>query len=230
MITIYRWNETPEEQKKKILSRSAQDIDQFVPQAQKIVDAVKEQGDAAIVKYTKEFDGADLSQMGLRVTPEEIEGAEAHLDPDVKKAIDISYQNIKTFHERQMPEEFWMTEIMPGVMGGEKITPIESCVLYVPRGTAAYPSVSLMLGVPAKTAGVKRIVIATPPQKNGLVDDATLYAAKLIGIDEVYRFGGVQAVAAFALGTQTIEPVLKIIGPSNIYASAAKKILYGTID
>lgn len=230
MITLYRWNETPEEQRKKILARSGQDIDQFVPQAQKIVDSVKERGDAAVIQFTKEFDGADLSGLGLRVTPKELAEAEKNLPEPVKKAIDISYRNIKIFHERQMPEEFWMTEIMPGVMGGEKITPIESCVLYVPRGTAAYPSVMLMLGVPAKTAGVKRIAVATPPQANGLVDDATLYAAQLIGIDEVYRFGGVQAVAAFALGTESIKPVLKIIGPSNIYASAAKKILYGTID
>lgn len=212
------------------MSRSGQDIDRFVPQAQIIVDAVKERGDAAIIDYTKEFDGADLSGMGLRVTPIELAATEKNLPEAVKDAIDISYRNIKIFHERQMPEEFWMTEIMPGVMGGEKITPIESCVLYVPRGTAAYPSVMLMLGVPAKVAGVKRIAVATPPQTNGLVDDATLYAAQLIGIDEVYRFGGVQAVAAFALGTQSIKPVLKIIGPSNIYASAAKKILYGTID
>ena len=230
MINIYRWNDTSQEQKTKIMSRSGQDIDRFVPQAQKIVDAVKERGDAAVIEYTKEFDGADLSNLGLRVTQQEIDAAENNLDPAVKKAIDLSYQNIKIFHERQMPEEFWMTEIMPGVMGGEKITPIESCVLYVPRGTAAYPSVMLMLGVPAKVAGVKRIAVSTPPQSNGLVDDATLYAAKLIGIDEIYRFGGVQAVAAFALGTQTVKPVLKIIGPSNIYASAAKKILYGTID
>ncbi len=230
MITIYRWNETPQDQQKKILSRSAEDIDRFIPQAQKIVDAVKERGDEAIIEYTREFDGADLSGKGLRVTAEEIEASENNLDADVKQAIDLSYKNIQTFHERQMPEEFWMTEIMPGVMGGEKVTPIESCVLYVPRGTAAYPSVMLMLGVPAKVAGVKRIAVATPPQSNGLVDDATLYAAKLIGIDEVYRFGGVQAVAAFALGTKSVDPVLKIIGPSNIYASAAKKILYGTID
>lgn len=230
MIPIYRWKQTSKEQQKKIVSRSAQDIDQFIPQAQKIVDAVKNQGDAAIVQFTREFDGADLSNLGLSVSHEEIEKSEENLDASVKKAIEISYTNIKTFHERQMPEEFWMTEIIPGVMGGEKIAPIESCVLYVPRGTAAYPSVMLMLGIPAKVAGVKRIAVATPPQKNGLVDDATLYAAKLIGIDEIYRFGGVQAVAAFALGTETIKPVLKIIGPSNIYASAAKKILYGTID
>ncbi len=230
MIPIYYWKQTSKEQRNKILSRSAQDINQFVPQAQKIVDAVKHQGDAAIVQFTWEFDGADITNLGLRVTQQEIDNSEKNLTDPVKKAIEISYGNIKTFHERQMPEEFWMTEIMPGVMGGEKITPIESCVLYVPRGTAAYPSVMLMLGIPAKVAGVKRIAVATPPQKNGLVDDATLYAAKLIGIDEIYRFGGVQAVAAFALGTETIKPVLKIIGPSNIYASAAKKILYGTID
>lgn len=168
--------------------------------------------------------------MGIDVTEAEIDAAEGRLDAEVKDAIDISYKNIKTFHERQMPEEFWMTEVAPGMMGGEKVTPIESCALYVPRGTASYPSVTLMLGVPAQVAGVKRVCIATPPMENACVDDATLYAAKLCGIKEIYRCGGVQAIAAFALGTETIKPVLKIIGPSNIYASAAKKLLYGTID
>ncbi len=230
MITIYRWAETLGEQREKILARSGQDIEAFVPQAQAIIDRIKAEGDKAIVDLTKKFDGADLVSVGLRVTPEEIEAAANNLAPEVKEAIDISYQNIKTFHERQLPEEIWLTEVAPGLMGGEKITPIESCVLYVPRGTAAYPSVLLMLGVPAKVAGVKRIAIATPPQPDGRVDDASLYAASLVGIDEIYRFGGVQAVAAFALGTESVKPVLKMVGPSNIYASAAKKILYGTLD
>jgi len=230
MISIYRWSETSPEQKKKILARSGQDIDAFLPQAQKIIDRVKNEGDAAIIALTREFDGADLSSKGLRVSPAEIERAAGRLSPKVREAIDLSYQNIKTFHERQMPEQIWLTEISPGLFGGEKITAIESCVLYVPRGTAAYPSVLLMLGVPAKVAGVRRIAVATPPLSDGSVDDASLYAASIIGIEEVYRFGGVQAVAAFALGTQTIKPVLKMIGPSNIYASAAKKLLYGTLD
>lgn len=230
MIPIYRWNQTTDSQKAKILARSGQDIDAFIPKAQDIIDRVKAEGDKAIVALTKEFDGADLSQCGLRVTQEETKAAGARLNPKVKKAIDISYQNIKTFHERQMPEELWFTEVGPGLMCGEKVSPIESCVLYVPRGTAAYPSVLLMLGVPAKIAGVNRIAVVTPPQPDGTVDDASLYAAELIGIDEIYRFGGVQAVAAFALGTESIVPVLKMLGPSNIYASAAKKILYGAMD
>lgn len=230
MITTYRWKDTPEEQKQKILKRSAQDIDAFLPQAQAIIDRVKSEGDKALISLTQEFDGADLAPVGIQVTQEEIQAAEKSLDPKVKDAIDISYKNILTFHERQMPEEMWFTEIAPGLMGGEKITPIESVVLYVPRGTAAYPSVMLMLGVPAKVAGVKRIAVATPPMQNGKVDDATLYAAKIVGIDEIYRIGGVQAVAAFALGTESVKPVLKIIGPSNIYASAAKKLLYGVMD
>ena len=230
MLTIYRWNETPQEQKAKILARSGQDIDAFLPQAQAIIDRVKKEGDAAILALTKEFDGADLSQTGLQVTQDEIHQATGRLSAEVKEAIEVSYRNILTFHERQMPEEMWLTEIAPGLFGGEKVTPIESAVLYVPRGTAAYPSVLLMLGVPAKVAGVKRIAVATPPLADGRVDDASLYAAQLVGIDEVWRFGGVQAVAAFALGTETVQPVLKMVGPSNIYASAAKKLLYGTLD
>lgn len=230
MIEIHRLREMPAERKRAILSRSGQDIDAFMPQAQKIIDRVKREGDRAIIELTREFDGADLSNKGLRAGKEEIESAGSRLDPAVREAIEISHRNIQTFHEKQMPEDIWLAEIAPGLMGGEKTTPIESCVLYVPRGTAAYPSVMLMLGVPAKVAGVKRIAVATPPMPDGNVDDATLYAAHLCGIDEIYRFGGVQAVAAFALGTETVKPVLKILGPSNIYASAAKKILYGKID
>lgn len=230
MIEIFRWKETPAEQRAKIMARSSQDITAFMPQAQAIIDEVVASGDQAIIKYTKEFDKADLSSIGLRVTQEEIDASAKTLDPAVKEAIEVSYKNINTFHTLQMPKEMWMTEVGPGLMCGEKVTPIESCVLYVPRGTAAYPSVMLMLGIPAKVAGVKRIAVSTPPLPDGRIDDATLYAASLIGIDEIYRFGGVQAVAAFALGTQTVKPVLKMVGPSNIYASAAKKILYGSID
>ncbi len=230
MITTYKWKETPEEQKQKILKRSAQDIDAFLPQAQKIIDRVKADGDKALFELTQEFDGADISSIGVKVSEEEILAANEALDPNVKEAIDVSYKNIRTFHEKQMPQEMWFTEIAPGLIGGEKITPIESCVLYVPRGTAAYPSVMLMLGVPAKVAGVNRIAVATPPMQDGKVDDATLYAAHTAGIDEIYRVGGVQAVAAFAYGTESVDPVLKIIGPSNIYATAAKKLLYGVMD
>lgn len=230
MIPVYRWSQTPDEQKAKIMARSGQDIDAFIPQAQAIIDRVQQEGDSAVIALTQQFDGADLSQKGLRVSESEIKAAKARLEPEVKHAIDISYQNIKTFHERQMPEEIWFTEVGPGLMCGEKVSPIESCVLYVPRGTAAYPSVMLMLGVPAKIAGVERIAVCTPPQLDGSVDDASLYAAELIGIDEIYRFGGVQAVAAFAMGTESVKPVLKMLGPSNIYASAAKKILYGKMD
>ncbi len=230
MIPIYRWHETSDEVKTKILNRSGQDIEAFIPQAQKIINQVKSEGDQAIIELTKEFDAADLSTLGLRVSQEEINQAAGQLSPKVKEVIEISYRNIKKYHESQLPEQITMFEVAPGLMAGEKITPIESCVLYVPRGTAAYPSVLLMLGVPAKVAGVQRIAVSTPPQADGSVDAASLYAAQLIGIDEIYRFGGVQAVAAFALGTKTVKPVLKMIGPSNIYASAAKKILYGTLD
>lgn len=230
MIPVYRWSVTPPEIKERIMARSAQDIDAFIPQAKAIIDRIRSEGDAAIRALTLEFDRADLSDKPLRVTDEEISAAAGRLDPAVKEAIDVSYKNILTFHERQMPEEVWMTEVGPGLICGEKVSPIESAVLYVPRGTAAYPSVMLMLGIPARVAGVERICVATPPQQDGTVDDATLYAAHLIGIDEIYRFGGVQAVAAFALGTEEVNPVLKIIGPSNIYATAAKKLLYGKID
>ena len=229
-VPIYRWKEASPLDKERILRRSGEDVARFEEDARRIIQEVRQNGDRALVEQARRFDAADLSGLGIRVSAAEIEKAVQRLDPAVKAAIDRSYANIGRFHESQMPEQYWWMEVVPGVFAGEKISAIESVGLYVPRGTAAYPSVMLMLGVPAAVAGVKRIVAVSPPCKDGSVDDGTLYVAHKVGVAEVFRMGGAGAVAALALGTETVRRVLKIVGPTNIYGAAAKKILYGQID
>ncbi len=214
----------------RIMRRAETDIRSLFPLAQKVIDHVRESGDLAVVQYAKEFDTEVFEQHMLRVTPDDFKAARANVQADVVAAIEQAHANIRHFHEEQLPEPMWFTEVQPGILAGEKITPVASAGLYVPRGKGAFPSVMLMLATPAKVAGVSRIVIVTPPTKQGTADAASLVAAEVCGVDEIYVVGGIQAVAALAFGTETIPKVDKIIGPGNAYVSAAKRLLYGTID
>ncbi|HRF93750.1 MAG TPA: histidinol dehydrogenase, partial [Aggregatilineales bacterium] len=166
----------------------------------------------------------------LKATSEDFANARAQISAEVIFAIQQAHANIKKFHEEQMPEAMWFTEIQPGIMAGEKITPITSVALYVPRGKGAFPSVMLMLATPAKVAGVEKVIVVTPPTPDGKADAASLVAAEICGVDEVYVVGGMQAIAAVAYGTQSIPKVDKVIGPGSSYVSAAKRLLYGVID
>jgi histidinol dehydrogenase len=222
-------NLTPAE-KAKLLKRTEEDIDSVRQPVQVIIDEVRQKGDAAICHYCSLFDKATLTAADLKVTASEITKAVARLEPKLKSAIDTCIKNIKYFHKSQLSEKMWMKEIVPGVIAGEKTTPIPSVGLYVPRGKGSFPSVMMMLGVPAVLAGVPRIVVCTPPLADGSVDDATLYAADSCGITEIYKVGGAQAVAALAFGTSTVPKVDKVLGPGNKYVSAAKRLLYGKID
>ena len=195
-----------------------------------IVAAVRERGDEAVAEYTRKLDGADLAEVGFQVTPAEFDSAEAGLDAEVKDAIRYAVENIRTHHEAQRPAADWMKEIRPGVMSGERWTPIASAGLYVPRGKGSFPSVMAMLSVPASVAGVPRVAACTPPDPDGSVDPAALYAARLSGIDTVFRVGGAQAVAALAYGTESIPRVEKIVGPGNRYVTLAKRLVYGQVD
>lgn len=214
----------------KLLRRSEMDISALLAPVKAIIDEVKAQGDAALRRYTAEFDGVDLGTSALRVSAAEMDAAIASLDPEVKEVIDYSARNIRRFHQAQMPEEMWFVEVAPGLLVGEKTTPVTSVGLYVPSGKGSFPSVMLMLGTPAAIARVPRVVVCTPPRADGSVDPATLYAARSSGLDEVYRVGGAQAIAAMAYGTESIPKVAKTLGPGNAYVSAAKRILYGVID
>ncbi len=215
---------------KALLRRSETDILAFQSVVQPIIEDVRTRGDGALVDYTARFDGANLAKDKIKATAEEFATAEKNLADDVKEVIVRSAVNIRKFHEAQMPQEMWFKEIEPGILAGEKSTPIPSVGLYVPRGKGSFPSVMLMLCIPAVVANVRNIQVCSPPTAAGPADDASLFAAKVCGIENVYKVGGAQAIAAFAYGTATMPAVRKIIGPGNAYVSAAKRILFGTVD
>lgn len=230
MMNIYQLSELSEEKKNFILKRAEIDISEHMKLAKEVSDDIRVRGDEAVLAYTEKFDRVTLRQDQMKVRPEEIEAGYHRLDEKTREAIAYAAKNIHNFHEKQLPEEMWFTEVDKGLMVGEKTTPIVDVCLYVPRGKGSFPSVLLMLGIPAKVAGVKKIVVVTPPNEKGEVDDAILAAAKIIGIDEIYKVGGIQAVSAVAFGTETIPKCHKIIGPGNAYATAAKRVLANYID
>lgn len=212
------------------MRRAETDIRDLLPLAQEVVDRVRTVGDTGVVEYARLYDAKDFTAEMLRVSPEDFAAARAGLDPRVVAAIELAHDNIQRFHKEQMPEPMWFTEVQPGIMAGEKITAVGRVALYVPRGKGAFPSVMLMLATPAKVAGVERIIVVTPPRPDGKPDDASLVAAEICGINEVYVVGGMQAIAAVAYGTATIPKVDKVVGPGSSYVSAAKRLLYGVID
>ncbi len=192
-----------------------------------IVADVAARGDQALSDYTRQFDRFDLNSVGLRVAPQEADEALRSCKRDVLDALKFARDRIEVFHRRQMPQDDRFIDPL-GVELGSRWTAIEAVGLYVPGGTAAYPSSVLMNAVPAKVAGVPRIVMVVPAP-GGIISPLVLAAAKLAGVDEIYRVGGAQAIAALAYGTETIAPVAKIIGPGNAYVAAAKRIVFGKV-
>jgi histidinol dehydrogenase len=196
-----------------------------------IVASVQQQGDSAVRQFTHEFDGVDLQASPLQVTEAEFDAAEGSIAKPLREAITSAVSNIRAHHRQQVPQPAtWLTEISPGVLTGERWTPIPSVGLYVPRGKGSFPSVMAMLCVPARLAGVPYVGVCTPPSVDGSVDAASLFAARLCGVETVYRVGGAQAIAAMAFGTDSIARVDKIIGPGNQYVTAAKRRVYGLVD
>ncbi len=191
-----------------------------------ILNQVKERGDTALVELTETFDGVRLES--LKVTDVEIEKAYASLDEEVVTIIREAAQNIRDYHKRQVRES-WMVTKKDGTVLGQKITPLESVGVYVPGGTAEYPSSVLMGTIPASVAGVSRIAIATPPREDGTIPASVLVAANEGGVHEIYKIGGAQAVGAFTFGTETVQPVDKIVGPGNIYVALAKREVFGLV-
>ncbi len=230
MIHFYELSTLDAAQRSRLLRRAELQIDELVERVRPIVQAVHEHGDEALLDFTARFDRVQLTAKQLRVSRAEIDEAHQLLDPQIRAALEQAIHNVRTFHERQMPHEQWFTQVAPGVMAGEKITPITSVGLYVPRGKGAFPSVMYMLATPASIAGVPRIVVCTPPGPEGTVDPASLVAADLCGVHEIYRVGGAQAMAALAYGTPSIARVHKITGPGSGFVAAAKRLLYGTVD
>ncbi len=230
MIHYYELATLDTAKRKQLLRRAEVQIDALLERVRPILNAVRDRGDQALVEFSERFDHVQLRPEQFRVTREEIEEAHAKLDPAVKQALERAIANVRAFHMRQMPHEQWFSEVAPGVVAGEQITPITSVGLYVPRGKGSFPSVMYMLATPAQIAGVARIVVCTPPTPDGAVDAASLVAADLCGVHEIYRLGGAQAIAALAYGTTTIERVHKITSPGGGYVTAAKRLLYGTVD
>ncbi len=205
-----------------ILQRPLLDTSELEASVQAILNEVQARGDAALREYTARFDGVELND--LRVSNSEIEAAATQLSPELKTAIDTAYQNIKTFHQAQI-QEAPVVETMPGVRCWQRSVAIEKVGLYIPGGTAPLFSTILMLGIPAKLAGCSEIVLCTPPQKEGQVHPAMLYTAQLIGIKEIFKVGGAQAIGAMASGTESIPSVYKIFGPGNQYVTCAKQLV-----
>ncbi|HLU08365.1 MAG TPA: histidinol dehydrogenase [Oceanobacillus sp.] len=230
MVQFLKLQELSPDQLARIMRRSEKDIRDLFPLAQEVIDRVREDGDSAVVEYARRFDASNFEASMLRATPADFETARQSLSTEVIDAIRQAHENIYRFHSEQMPEPMWFTEVQPGIMAGEKVTPVASAGLYVPRGKGAFPSVMLMLATPAKVAGVPRIVVVTPPTPEGKPDAASLVAAEICGVDEVYVVGGMQAIAALAFGTETIPKVAKIVGPGSSYVTAAKRLLYGVVD
>ncbi len=229
-MNVYKLSEMTNEKKEFIMRRAELDITEQMKVATEVSNDIKNRGDEAVLEYTAKFDKVQLTAAQMKVTAEEIENGYNNCDVKTREAIEYAYKNIYDFHEKQLPEEMWFTMVDDGLMVGEKTTPIVDVCLYVPHGKGSFPSVLCMLGVPAVVAKVPKIVVVTPPNEKGEVDDAILAAAKIIGITEIYKVGGIQAVAAVAYGTQTIPKCHKIIGPGNSYATAAKRVLANYID
>lgn len=213
----------------QLLKRSPDSYPEFEKRVQDIIKNVKENGDAAVFDYTKRFDGVEITPETIRVTPEEIQEAYENVDQTLLDVIRKSLVNIRSYHEKQRKYS-WFDSTENGTMLGQKITPLAIVGVYVPGGKAVYPSSVLMNVVPAKVAGVKRIVMTTPPGRDGKIPASTLVAAHEAGVDEIYKVGGAQAIAALAFGTDSIPKADKITGPGNIYVALAKKAVYGHVS
>ena len=212
-----------------LLKRSPNSYEMYEEQVKAILDNVKKRGDEALFEYTKKFDGAELSADNIRVTQAEIQEALSQVDPNLLAVMKKSMKNIREYHEKQK-QYSWFDSKPNGTILGQKVTALSNVGVYVPGGKAAYPSSVLMNIIPAEVAGVEKIVMVTPPGKDGKVNPVTLIAAHLAGATEVYKVGGAQAIAALAFGTKSIPRVNKIVGPGNIFVALAKKAVYGHVS
>ena len=212
-----------------LLKRSPTNYGDFQDKVDAIIKNVRDNGDKAVFDYTAQFDKAEINAENILVTEEEIKEAYEEVDDELIKVIRKAIKNIRDFHEKQI-QKSWFETREDGVMLGQKVTPMETCGVYVPGGKAVYPSSVLMNIVPAHVAGVKNIIMTTPPGKDGKVNPNTLVAANEAGVDVIYKVGGAQAIAALAYGTESIAKVDKIVGPGNIYVALAKKAVFGYVS
>lgn len=212
-----------------LLKRSPNQYEAYADKVANIIQDVRDNGDKALFSYTKKFDNLDLNENNIKVTEDEIKLAYEEVDQEVIEVIRKAKISIEDFHMKQK-QNSWFDTSKEGVILGQKVTPIEKVGVYVPGGKAAYPSTVLMDVIPAKVAGVERIIMMTPADEKGKVNSGTLVAAKEVGVTEIYKAGGAQAIAAMAFGTESIPKVDKIVGPGNIYVALAKKAVYGHVS
>ena len=229
MRTVTLTKETTKDILENLLKRSPNQYGSYEAAVREILAKIQEEGDGALFAYTKKFDRAEITEQNVRVTEEEIREAYETVDPALVDVIRKSLVNIRSYHEKQK-QNSWFTSSEDGTMLGQKVTPLEKVGVYVPGGKAVYPSSVLMNIVPAKVAGVDRIIMTTPPGPDGKVNPSTLVAANEAGADEIYKAGGAQAIGALAYGTQSIPKVDKIVGPGNIFVALAKKAVYGHVS
>ena len=224
MIKIYQYADmNPEE----IFNRKVEQNDEVEAIVAGIIDRVRKEGDAALTDYAWQFDHCRLD--ALEVSDEEIQAAFERTDKEFIKTLEMAAQNIRAFHSRQIRKNFMIND-QEGVVLGQRVMPIEKVGLYVPGGTASYPSTVLMDAIPAQLAGVKQIIMVSPPDKEGKIADPILAAAKVAGVNRIFKVGGAQAVAALAYGTQSVPNVDKIVGPGNIFVATAKRRVFGVVD
>ena len=209
--------------------RGKMDLGPVIETVSAVIDDIRENGDAAVSKYTKKFDGCDIDASNIRVTKEEIDEAMKAVDPELLEIIKKAASNIRAFHEKQKEEGFMM-DVAKGSKIGVRVRPLRIAGIYVPGGTAPLPSTVLMDVIPASVAGVERVVFCTPPRKDGTIAPVILAAATIAGANEIYKVGGAQAIAAMAYGTESIPRVDKICGPGNIYVNTAKRLVFGQVD
>ena len=221
--------ETRKNLQEDLLKRSPNSYTEYEARVNEIIGQVRERRDEAVFSYTKQFDGAELGPETVRVSKEEVEAAYQNTEPGLIEVMKKSLDNIRAYHEKQK-QYSWFDSRPDGVLLGQKVTALEKVGVYVPGGKASYPSSVLMNVIPAKVAGVQKIVMVTPCSREGNVNPATLAAADLAGVDEIYKVGGAQAIAALAFGTESIPKVDKIVGPGNIYVALAKKAVCGHVS
>lgn len=226
MLRLFDLSTSSEEEILEIIENREEDLE-VINDVKNILDEVKRDKDKALRKYNKLYDKVDIYD--LKVSKEEIDEAFNLVDEEFINALKSSIENIKKYHEKQLKNGYTITN-ENGVFIGQLITPIERVGVYVPGGTASYPSSVVMNVIPAKIAGVKEVVMVTPPKSNGKINPYILVAARLSGVDEIYKVGGAQSIGALAYGTESIKKVYKIVGPGNIYVATAKKLVFGAVD
>ncbi len=229
-VNLHDLSKLSQSQRSALLTRTETDLAPFIAKVTPIVEAVRIEGDEALARFTRDFDHASVQASDIAASEADFESAEKSLNSNVWESLAFAADSIHRFHKAQMPEREWKMDVRPGVTAGDRTTAIPSVACYVPRGKGSFPSSVLMTSIPAIVAGVKDVIIITPPGPDGKFDDATLVAARMAGVTRVYKAGGAQGIAAAAYGTETVPAVKKIVGPGSPWVAAAKRLVAHRVD